>query len=138
MLAAAITACASHPWWYQSGISSCGPIAQVHVRHQILSTGCSGTLEDPPTLSATLHVGETLAVHITTDTDGRPSVPLPQAANPRVMRRVDSSDMGATANYRAIAPGTTELVTRTIFCLNPAHPTQEPTLCPVVRVIVRP
>ena len=130
-----------HPWWYESGATSCGPPALLHAAGKVTSLGNCAGVYMPPTQQVTLNVGDTVDLHITQE-GGGPSgsspVPVPPAQLPSVSgssavaRTAASSDQG-TATFKAEHAGQATLVIRGFCLLNG----QKRTGCPILDVTVR-
>ena len=133
------------PWW-PTGVSMCGPPAQVRLHGHVMPIGnCAGMLLVPPQ-QVTLDVGQRIDVHMTEEGAGPhgnklvPVMPLPRSSRPSVVMRSAISPDRATATYRAVRPGRAVLTSSRTFCLHTRHQRDRETTasCPVVKVVVIP
>src|SRR3954451_25421959 len=109
------TACAGHPWWYQSGESSCGPTYLLRAHGHVVENfdSCQATAVQPPPVLH-LHVGDRFDLHVA---DPAPS--LTQAGVVRRLALEDSADPGfSTLSFVAVAPGSTQLMSDRAACTN--------------------
>ena len=134
------------PWWYRTGVSMCGPPAQVRLHGHVMSVGnCAGMLL-VPAQQVTLDVGQQIDIHMTEEGTGPhgnkwvPAFPLPQSSRSSVLTRSAISPDRATASYRAVRPGHAVLMSSRTFCLHTRHHGFHETTasCPVVEVTVIP
>jgi GrpB-like predicted nucleotidyltransferase (UPF0157 family) len=137
-----MTGCgSSHPWWYTSGATSCGPPADLRMAGHISELGnCAGNFLTPAR-QVTLNVGDTIDLHMLQEAGG-PSgsspVPLPPAMLPAVrgssaVKRTAANSAQATTTFRAEHPGQATLVIPGRCLLDG----QRSTGCPVLNIIVR-
>lgn len=103
-------------WWAWPGVTTCGLAAEYRVGLHVFGLGgCLEVLVDPdPT--ATLHVGEQIDIHVTTNAPvgtAPPKLiyPLPSLSSSDVLELIATSDSGATASYRAVGLGKVKLTT---------------------------
>ena len=131
----------SHPWWYESGATSCGPPALLHAAGKVSLLGsCAGSFWSPAG-KVTLNVGDTIDIHITQE-GGGPSgsspVPVPPAQLPAVsgssaVKRTAARSDQATTTFLAEHPGQATLIIPG-RCLLDGH---QRTACPILNVTVR-
>jgi GrpB-like predicted nucleotidyltransferase (UPF0157 family) len=142
LLALLVAGCgSSHPWWYSSGATSCGPPAGLRVAGRVSELGsCSGNFLTPAR-QVTLNVGDTIDIHMQQEAGG-PSgsspVPVPSALLPAVsgssaVKRTAANSAQATTTFRAVHRGRATLIIPG-RCLLDGH---RRTGCPVLNITVR-
>ena len=142
VLAASLSACASTPWWYHTGTSTCGVPAMVRAGGRVIPLGNCASSFVVPAAKVTVRVGEEIDVHMTQAPAGPsgkrllPESPLPRSSAPHILRRTAISPDAATGTYLAARPGHAKLLTRT-GCYVPATGRDVPG-CAVLDVTVRP
>lgn len=126
--------------WWGDDIGYCAAPAHYRLGAVVKGLGtCLGLLVDPPA-AISMSVGQELDLHLSVRrAGGPPSYPLPDPADPLVLRAAYIAD-DATMTYRALTPGITRLMTSGTCLLpgtssEPVRETSGP--CPVVEVRVR-
>jgi len=64
-----------------------------------------------------MRVGDHLDVHVPQDANDLPVMPVPTSTNPGVLRVTARHEHDATVTFVAMQRGTTDLTTRTVFCI---------------------
>lgn len=131
-MGAALTSCASHPWWYQSGESSCGPTYMLRLHGQVGSYGgCTGALVEPPPILR-LHVGDHFDIHVDTTP--------PTITTDGVLRRTaldyDTNLGDSTLSFDAVRAGSTDLTYLHTYCTSKRTHRQRTGACPLLEVVV--
>ena len=89
---------------------------------------------------ARVGVGDVFQLASIREVDGTPEMRAPTSDNPDVVERIEISNRGGDAAYRALSPGKATLRTSTAFCnggpIDKKQPRQR--ICPVVQVTVEP
>lgn len=122
-------------------VSNCGYLYAVHGLSDVVQIGgCAGSLSSEDATQARVSVGDVFQLVSVTDFDGSPEVQAPTSDNPDIVKRIESSNRGGDATYRALTPGTTTLRTSTSVCNGGPIDTTRPyqRICPVVQVTVEP
>jgi len=99
-----------------------------------------------PAMKVTVHVGQTIDVHMTEEGAGPhgnrlvPGTPLPQSSRQSVLKRGAISANRATGTYDAVRSGSAALPPSPLFCLHDRHHRDRETTasCPVIEVTVIP
>jgi hypothetical protein len=131
----------SKPWWYQTGVTTCGPPALVRLDGHVMPVGNCAGLFLVPAQEVTLHVSQEIELHMEeeqADASGNqlvPVFPLPRSSRPSVLMSVARSRDGATGTYRAIRPGHAVLISHA-WCLSSNREIRGS--CPVIEVAVVP
>jgi hypothetical protein len=133
------TSSSGRPWWYRTGISSCGPPALVRLNGRVMAVGdCAGYFLIPAQ-KAIVRVGQEISVHMVEEPAGPPGskpvpvFPLPRSSRVSVLANGAISPDRATGTYRAVRPGQAVLVSRA-WCL--AGNQEISGSCPVIDVTV--
>jgi Domain of unknown function (DUF4232) len=134
------------PWWVWppgGGVTSCGVVALYRIDDgQPVALGnCAGMLLTTPT-RVTIHVGQVVDLHMTTElpvgaSPPVPRYPLPPSPDDAVLQRFAVEDAGATGSYQAVAPGEVVLTTSGL-CTDLKASRQTYGACPVLDVTVTP
>jgi hypothetical protein len=103
-------------WWAVGGVTMCGPPVTIWIagQQQQQLGSCAGILGDSA-WPVTIHVGEQLGIHFTSDSSPWPwPPPSPSAAG--VAELVSVADNGQTFVFQATNPGTATLSARGLRC----------------------
>lgn len=104
--------------WWAAGeplLTMCGQPVTIWVAGQKQKLGgCASNLPDIPS-PVTLHVGEQMGIHFTSDGSQWPFAP-PSPSPDGIAELVSVSDNGTTFIYQATLPGTVSLSARGLLC----------------------
>ena len=112
----------SRPWWYRTGVTTCGTPALVRVDGQVIPVGDCAGIFLVTAQQVTVQVGQQIDVRMMQETAGPsrnqlvPMFPLPRSSRPAVVADGTVSQDRASETYRAIRPGHAVLTTRA-WCL---------------------
>jgi hypothetical protein len=101
----------SRPWWYRTGVTTCGTPALVRVAGQVIPVGDCAGIFLAPAQQVTVQVGQQIDVRMMQETAGSsgnhlvPMFPLPRSSRPAVVADGTVSQDRASETYRAIRPG---------------------------------
>ncbi len=137
LLVGACSTAPSRPWWYSSGVTTCGTPAQIRVAGRVhYLGGCAGQFVSPAE-KLTIHLGQRLDIHMAEDSAGpsgrlRPIFALPRSSDSSILALIDRATDQATATFEARKTGHVWLL-GPFACSSIA---QRPGACPVLDITV--